>query len=294
MAALASMTGYARAEGVHGGAAWLWEIKSVNGRGLDLRCRLGPGFDRLEPLVRRRAAAALGRGSVSVTLRYTPDPARRTVTVNRDLVQSILDAAKEVAGDAGSNPSLDAVFAIPGVVELKDADEGEGGRDALDAALLAGLDDALAGLQSARREEGARIAVGLEAQLGEMSDLIEQAAAAAAAQPGVIRRRLAERIAEVLEPGSLPEDRLAQEVAMLAQKADVREELDRLGAHAAAAGDLLAGGGAAGRRLDFLSQELAREANTLCAKSADSELTAASLALKTAVDQFREQVQNLE
>jgi uncharacterized protein (TIGR00255 family) len=294
MTALASMTGYARAEGVHDGGAWLWEIKSVNGRGLDVRCRLGPGFDRLEPEVRRRAAAVLARGSVSATLHYTPDPSRRTVTVNRDLVRSILDAAADVAGDAGSNPSLDAVFTIPGVVEVSEAGSSEGARDALDVALLSGLDDALAGLQRARRDEGGRIAAVLEAQIGEMSGLLDRAAAAAAAQPGVIRERLRGRIADVLEPGSVSEDRVAQEVAMLALKADVREELDRLAAHASAAQDFLAGGGAAGRRLDFLSQELAREANTLCAKSADSELTATGLALKTAVDQFREQVQNLE
>lgn len=291
---IASMTGYARAEGGVGTATWVWEVKSVNGRGLDLRCRLGNGFDRLEPAVRERASAALSRGSISVSLTYARSSNTRRVTVNQDLVRQILAAASEVSAGKQSL-SLDSVFAIPGVVEVTDPVESEEERERIDAALIADLDRAFANLNSARRAEGGRLKTVLAAQVDEIVSLAAQAAHSAAAQPAAIRQHVQDRIAALVgENTSLSADRLAQEAALLAIKADVREELDRLTAHAEAGRDLLNGGGAVGRRLDFLAQEFAREANTLCAKSSDGELTRVGLALKAVIDRFREQVQNLE
>jgi len=289
---VASMTGYARAEGSSDAGTWLWEVKCVNGRGLDVRCRLGNGLDRLEPAVRGRAARALDRGTVS--LRYSSNPAHRAVTVNRDLVQQILDVAADVAGDAGAKPSLDAVFAIPGVVEIGAALDDPAARDALDAELMDGLDRALAGLRGSQMAEGARILAVCEGHLDEIEALRIEAQETVEAQPARIRDRLTEKLAAVLAPGAVAEDRLAQEVALLAVKADVREELDRLAVHVEATRELLAGGGTVGRKLDFLSQEFSREANTLCAKSSDTELSRAGLALKAAIDRLREQAQNLE
>ena len=288
------MTGYARSDGMAEGGTWLWEVKSVNGRGLDVRCRLGSRHDRLEPAVRGRVTAAFARGSLSVSLRHAPDPSRRTVVVSQDLVRHILTAAADVAGDNMRLPSLDAVLAIPGVVEIGEAEDDTAARAALDVALLAGLDHTLRDLRAAREAEGTRIAEVCAAHLDEIDALVAAGAARAAAQPQAIRARLAKRLAAVLEPGAVPEDRLAQEVAVLAAKADVREELDRLSTHVGAARELLADGGSIGRKLDFLCQELAREANTLCAKSADSDLTRIGLDFRTVIDRLREQVQNLE
>lgn len=291
---IASMTGYARAEGGVGTATWMWEVKSVNGRGLDVRCRLGPGFDRLEPAVREGASAALSRGSISVALTYARSNSARSVLVNQDLVRQILAAASEVSAGKQSL-SLDSVFAIPGVVEVTDPAESEDERERIDAALIADLDRAFANLNSSRRAEGGRLKAVLVAQVDEIVALGSQAARSAAAQPLAIRQHVQDRIAALVgENTSLSADRLAQEAALLAIKADVREELDRLTAHAEAGRDLLNAGGAVGRRLDFLAQEFAREANTLCAKSSDGELTRVGLALKAVIDRFREQVQNLE
>ena len=291
---IASMTGYARAEGGNAAAAWTWEVKSVNGRGLDVRCRLGNGFDRLEPAVRERASVALSRGSISVSLTYTRSGTARSVKVNQDLVRQIMAAASEVTGGTGTL-SLDSVFAIPGVVEVSEPAESDADRERADTALVADLDRAFANLNASRRAEGARLKTVLAAQVEEIVALAAQAAQSAAAQPQAIRQHVQDRVAALIgENTSLSADRLAQEAALLAIKADVREELDRLTAHAEAGGDLLNAGGAVGRRLDFLAQEFAREANTLCAKSSDAELTRVGLSLKAVIDRFREQVQNLE
>ena len=291
---VASMTGYARSEGGANGATWTWEVKTVNGRGLDLRCRLGNGFDRLEPMVRERASAAISRGSLSVALQHTKAGVARTVTINDELVRRVMAAAAEISGGMGTL-SLDAVFAIPGVVEIGDPAESDAARDAADVAMLKDLDRAFQNLNTARRGEGARLSVILGGQLDEIVALAGEAAHCAAAQPAAIRAHVQERITALIgDSTSLSADRLAQEAALLAIKADVREELDRLSAHAEAGRELLATGGAVGRRLDFLAQEFAREANTLCAKSSDAELTRIGLALKAVIDRFREQVQNLE
>ena len=288
------MTGYARAEGSNDAGTWLWELKSVNGRGLEVRCRLGKGLDRLEPAVRKRVARALDRGSLSVSLQYSSNPALRVVTVNRDLVQHIMDAAIDVAGEAGAKPSLDAVFAIPGVVEIAAALDDPAARDVLDAELLESLDCALVGLRGSQQSEGARILEVCVGHLDEIEALLIEAHEVAEAQPARIRDRLSEKLAALLDRGAVAEDRLAQEVVLLAVKADVCEELDRLAAHVEATRELLAGGGTIGRQLDFFSQEFSREANTLCAKSSDTDLSRAGLALKTVIDRLREHAQNLE
>ncbi len=288
------MTGYGRAEGSADGIAWVWEIKSVNGRGLEVRSRLGNGFEHLEPEVRNRASAVLGRGNVSVSLRLTRAGGDRKVTVNRDLLSQLVEAARELAGD-GPPPSVDALLAVPGVIEMTEPEPSEKDQQDLNAALLADLDRALAALAAARSEEGARMAEVLAAHVDSIAALNEAAGTTASTQPGAIRDKLAERLSSLMEGDAVIDpDRLAQEAALLAVKADVAEELDRLSGHVAGARKLLAEGGLVGRRLDFLSQEFAREANTLCAKSADAELTRLGLELKVVIDRLREQVQNLE
>ena len=288
------MTGYGRAEGSADGIAWVWEIKSVNGRGLEVRSRLGNGFEHLEPEVRNRASAVLGRGNVSVSLRLTRAGGDRKVTVNRDLLSQLVEAARELAGD-GPPPSVDALLAVPGVIEMTEPEPSEKDQQDLNAALLADLDRALAALAAARSEEGARMAEVLAAHVDSIAALNEAAGTTASTQPGAIRDKLAERLSSLMEGDAVIDpDRLAQEAALLAVKADVAEELDRLSGHVVGARKLLAEGGLVGRRLDFLSQEFAREANTLCAKSADAELTRLGLELKVVIDRLREQVQNLE
>lgn len=288
------MTGYGRAEGSADGIAWVWEIKSVNGRGLEVRSRLGNGFEHLEPEVRNRASAVLGRGNVSVSLRLTRAGGDRKVTVNRDLLSQLVEAARELAGD-GPPPSVDALLAVPGVIEMTEPEPSEKDQQDLNAALLADLERALAALAAARSEEGARMAEVLAAHVDSIAALNEAAGTTASTQPGAIRDKLAERLSSLMQGDAVIDpDRLAQEAVLLAVKADVAEELDRLSGHVAGARKLLAEGGLVGRRLDFLSQEFAREANTLCAKSADAELTRLGLELKVVIDRLREQVQNLE
>jgi uncharacterized protein (TIGR00255 family) len=288
------MTGFARADGDEHGIAWAWEVKSVNGRSLDLRLRLAPGFDALEPQLRAALARRFRRGSFTGNLsltRTTPTALR----VNRAALLQLVALADELAGEIeAAPPRIDGLLGLRGVVETV---EGEDAAllDARREALLAGWETALVGLAAARAEEGARLAALAAGQLDETAALVGAAEACAAAQPAAIRDRLRatlETLAD-LAPG-MPEERIAQEAALLAARADVREEIERLRAHIDQARDLLREGEAVGRRLDFLCQELNREANTLCSKSADIELTRVGLALKAVVEQFREQVQNIE
>ncbi len=291
---LASMTGFARAEGDELGIAWAWEIKSVNGRTLDLRLRLAPGFDSLEPQLRAAVAQRFRRGSFSANLsltRTTPAAMR----VNREALAQLVALINELSGEIeAAPPRIDGLLALRGVVETVE-DEDETVLDGRMKALLAGWETALSGLNAARAEEGARLLLLARGQLDEMASLVGAAETCAAAQPAAIRERLLATLATLadLAPG-LPEERVAQEAALLAARADIREELERLRAHIDQAGALLREEEAVGRRLDFLCQELNREANTLCSKSADIELTRIGLALKAVVEQFREQVQNIE
>ena len=294
--ALSSMTGFARASGVVGAYAWAWELKSVNAKGLELRLRLPPGWDAIEVPARSKASEALARGTVYANLTVNRAGAPPVVKVNEPVLAAVLATIREVAHriDAAP-PSLDGILALKGVIEVSEPDEGEEERNAAEAAILKGFSTALAGLSDMRRREGEALQRVLASRLDEIGALSGRAEAAPGRRPDAIKARLAEQIGVLLNASErFDADRLHQEAILIAAKADVREELDRLLAHVAQARHLIDAGGAVGRRLDFLSQELNREANTLCAKSNDKELTNIGLELKTVVEQFREQVQNLE
>jgi uncharacterized protein (TIGR00255 family) len=289
---LASMTGFAHSEGTDAGLGWAWELRSVNGRGLDLRLRLPPGWDALEPPLRDAIGKALKRGNVTANLTAKREAATRLVA-DHAVLDTMLELAMTVhARLPGSEmPRAEALLALPGVLRQATAEEEERPL----AAVQTGFARALDGLIAARLAEGARLEATLAGLLAEIAALCKQAKEQAAGQPEAHRARLTEALKDMLRdnPG-LPDERIAQEVALLATRSDVREELDRLDSHIAAAHDLLAEGGAVGRRLDFLVQEFNREANTLCSKSASAALTATGLRLKAAIEQLREQVQNIE
>jgi uncharacterized protein (TIGR00255 family) len=288
------MTGFARAQGEAPGISWVWEVKSVNGRALDLRLRLAPGFDAAEPELRAALAQRCRRGNFSANLSVTR-VAAPALRVNREALSQLVALINELSGEIeAAPPRLDGLLALRGVVETVE-DEDETVIEARRQAVLEGWTAALDQLVAARADEGARIAALLKSQLGEMATLLEAAESCAATQPAAIRERLRTALASLAElMPSMPEERVAQEVALLATRSDIREEIERLRAHLEQAGELLQQGEAVGRRLDFLCQELNREANTLCSKSADIELTRAGLALKAVIEQFREQVQNIE
>lgn len=294
--ALMSMTGFARTDGAAAGQRWTWELRSVNGKGLDLRLRLPPGLERLEIPVRERAGKRLARGNCAFTLSVHREGAATTLRINEEALAAVVQALKLVAAriDAAP-PTLDGILAIKGVVETAEADDDEAARTAFDAAVLAGFDAALDGLAAARAREGAAIGAVLTQHLAEIQRLARLAEACPARRPEAIRERLAEQVRALMDaaPG-LDSQRLYQEAVLIATRADIREELDRLFAHVGQGRQLLADGGAIGRRFDFLAQEFNREANTLCSKANDRELTAIGLDLKTVVDQLREQIQNIE
>ena len=289
---LQSMTGFATAQGSDGDVGWAWEIRSVNGKGLDVRFRGPPGTESLELPARQLVAANFARGNIQLTLSLKRDRRQGQVAINRPALDEILAITEELRG-SGDPPAIEHILAIRGVVELVDSDEMVG--DDLREAVLATLEEGLAALAEARRREGVDIAGLLRQRLDEIERLTGSARDNPARSADAIRTRLAEQVAALVEASStLDPVRLHQEAAMLATKADISEELDRLVAHVAAARSLLAGGGAIGRRLDFLAQEFNREANTLCSKANDISITATGLDLKATVDQFREQLQNLE
>jgi uncharacterized protein (TIGR00255 family) len=288
---LASMTGFARAEGSDAGLAWVWELRSVNGRGLDLRFRLPSGWDALEPALREAAGKALKRGNVTSNLSIRRENEPRLVPDPAALEQALTLAMDLHARIPGSPvPRAEALLALPGVLRPAQVE------DAVDTAPAAlGFTRALAALVKARQAEGARLQTTLTGLLDEIAALHARAAEEAADQPAAQRGRVMENLTNLLrEAPSLPEDRIAQEVALLAARSDVREELDRLAAHIDAAHALLREATNIGRRFDFLVQEFNREANTLCSKSASVALTATGLKLKATIEQLREQVQNIE
>ena len=293
---LSSMTGFARSQGLSAPYTWAWEVKSVNAKSLDLRLRLPPGWDAIEVPVRARAADKLARGALQAALSIAREGVPPIVRVNEGVLEAVLKAMQSLAGRVVAEPArLDGILGVKGVIEVVDAQEHEDERREAEAAVLAGFESALAGLAQMRRHEGEALGRVLRERLSEVAALIARADAAPGRRPEAIRQRLSEQVAALLDNSTrLDADRLYQEAILLAAKADVREELDRLKAHVEQARKLIAGGGAIGRRLDFLAQELNREANTLCAKSNDVELTNIGLELKTVVEQFREQVQNLE
>jgi len=291
---IASMTGFARTEGDGLGISWVWEIKSVNGKSLDLRLRLAQGFDALEPQLRALLAQRFRRGNFSASLAVTRT-APAVLRVNREALAQLVALMNELAGKIeAAPPRLDGLLALRGVVESVE-EESDTILDERRQAVLNSWATGLDRLALARVEEGARLAVVLRTQLAEIAALVDAATGCAAIQPAAIRERLRTMLVSVADlVPSMLEDRVAQEMALLIARSDVREELERLRAHIDQAADLLLQEAAVGRRLDFLCQELNREANTLCSKSADIELTRVGLALKAAAEQFREQVQNIE
>jgi uncharacterized protein (TIGR00255 family) len=294
--ALTSMTGFARAHGISGSYAWAWELKSVNGKGLDLRLRMPSGWDAIEAPVRARAAERLARGSIQAALTVDRSGVAPVVRINAGVLDAILTTLRQLAPriDAGP-PSLDGLLSLKGVMEVSDLEENEDERRAAETAAIAGFGEAVAALSEMRQSEGAALARILTSRLDEIAALAQRAEQAPGRRVEAIRARLAEQVAALLaQSDRFDPDRLHQEAILLATKADVRDELDRLAAHVAQARQLIGGSGAVGRRLDFLAQELNREANTLCAKANDVELTNIGLELKAAVEQFREQVQNVE
>ena len=291
-----SMTGFAESSGAHEGLRWRWEAKSVNGRGLDIRLRTPPGFESLEQPSRMLVTERFRRGSLQASLTVEQQDNVRGLRVDAAALASAVKIAREIAAETGLEPArIDGLLVLKGVI----VQEEQGLADPLqradrDAAILKSLADALDALCKARANEGTKLQALLTAQINDVERFTNEAAGMAAAQPAALRKRLQDQISDMLAGGSLPEERLAQEAALLASRADIREELDRLHAHVQDARALLAGGENVGRKLDFLAQEFNREANTLCSKSADIAITRTGLALKAVIDQFREQAQNVE
>jgi uncharacterized protein (TIGR00255 family) len=293
MSKLSGMTGFGRSEGNCEDISWTWEIRSVNGKGLEARFRFPAGYERLEAKARELAKARFSRGNIQAGLTLRREKSAEQLRIDTDRLDQLMQAALPYV-DAGraSLPSFDGLLSVRGVLDFEDAPV-ETDQSVEDAAILVSLESALDDLQTARLAEGAALADILSAHVDTIESLTTEAGGTAALRSDAIRDRIAAKFAELL-PEGLPEDRLAIEAAALAIKMDVREELDRLVAHIESARDLLAAGSPTGRKLDFLSQEFNREANTLCSKSSDSTLTRIGLALKNAVDQLREQVQNVE
>ncbi|MGB3720438.1 MAG: YicC family protein [Proteobacteria bacterium] len=293
---LKSMTGFARADGAIGPTRWHWEVRSVNGRGLDLRLKLPSGYESLEPLVREAAAKRLKRGNVAIMLSVKREESIAQVRLNPELLQQVLAAAEQVrAAVGGSNISVDGLLSVKGVLDVVEAEESEEEVEARTQAMMASLEEALAGIEAMRASEGARLRLVLLDLLHEIERCVEAAAASPARSPEVIRARLKEQVARLLETSSaFDETRLHQEAVLLATRADIEEELQRLRAHIAAAREMLDTTEPVGRRLDFLSQEFNREANTLCSKANDREITRLGLELKALIEQMREQIQNIE
>jgi len=294
--ALSSMTGFARSHGTSGPYAFEWELKSVNAKGFDFRMRLPPGWDDVELAARKRATELLSRGTVYANLTVKRSSAASTIRVNPDVLNAVVKIATELAGriDAVA-PSIDGLMAMKGVIEVAEPEADEAEDQAARVAVSAAFEQALASLVEMRKREGATLGDILTQRLNEIETLAAKAEAAPGRKPEAIRARLAEQIATLLDASDrFDSDRLTQEALMIATRADIREELDRIASHVSQARDLIGKGGPIGRRLDFLSQEFNREVNTCCSKSNDLELTNTGLELKNVVEQFREQVQNLE
>jgi uncharacterized protein (TIGR00255 family) len=294
------MTGYARAQGSDERRRWVWEARSVNGRNLEIRCRVPQGFDRLENPARGAIGNRMKRGNVSLTLTIASEQQGKPLRINRALLAELAVLVEEVRkGTGAAAPTADGLLRVRGVIEEEDgAEDSEEALAVLDRALSGTLDEALKALAAARAAEGRALAVVIDRHVGEIEELCKRAADRASAQVGTVRARFESQLAELLERAPpLSEERFAQEVALLVGKADVREELDRLAAHIAQARTLLADArpdNPVGRKFDFLCQEFNREANTLCSKSADIELTRIGIDLKGAIERLREQVQNVE
>ncbi|MBD9493457.1 MULTISPECIES: YicC/YloC family endoribonuclease [unclassified Ensifer] len=293
---LQSMTGFARREGSSGRRRWAWELRSVNGKGLDLRLRLPQGLERFEPEVRKLAAEYFSRGNLQIGLSVSGGEAAVEAVVNQAALTAVLNLRGQLGDLVDPAPlRFDTLLSIRGIVDFREPEESEEERAALDAGILAGLVGALADLRAMREDEGAALCQILLGQVETIERLTATVESDPSRSAAAIADRLAQQVALVMDNGSsLDRDRLHAEVALLATKADLREEIDRLGSHIVAARELLSKGGPVGRKLDFLAQEFNRESNTICSKSNAAAVSAAGIELKVVIDQFREQVQNLE
>lgn len=294
--ALSSMTGFARSHGASGPYTFEWELKSVNAKGFDLRVRLPQGFDEVEAHAKKRAGEVLSRGTIYANLNVKRANAAATVRINEDVLTAVLKVAAQLAGRVDAvAPSIDGLLSIKGVIEVAEPESDEEEDKAARAAVAEAFDKALAELVEMRKREGTSLGQILIQRVDEIEGLAKKAEASPGRKPEAIRARLAEQIATLLDASDrFDADRLTQEALMIATKADIREELDRIASHVAQARELIGKGGPIGRKLDFLAQEFHREVNTCCSKSNDIELTNTGLAMKNVVEQFREQVQNLE
>ena len=292
---LSSMTAFARAEGAHETWQWVWEIKSVNGRGLEQRYRLPPGFDALEPSLRKIVKEKLSRGTVNVSLNLSSDQPALGYRVNEVALETMVEAIEKIRKRMECTPpSPEGVLALRGVLEVDEPLQDEDARAKLMQVIEQSFHSGIDALITSRHNEGALLGEMMDGQLKEVETLRAKAAAHAEASPNGIREKLKRQLAELLDGSAIAEERLAQEAAMLAVKADIREEIDRLDAHISAARALLEREGPVGREFDFLVQEFNREANTLCSKAADMTLKQTGITLKKVIDQMREQVQNIE
>ena len=293
---ISSMTGFARSSGEHQGLFWQWEIKSVNGKALDVRLKLPQGFEALETPLRAALASAFRRGNLQVQLSVSGQLARETVRLNQDILDRLVEAGEALRERIGGEPlRADVLLSIRGVVEVANLPEEEGQAEARQAVMFESFGEALAALAVARREEGERLQAVVLQQVRRIGELAASARANPARSAEAIKARLAEQVSRLMDTGApLDPDRLHQEAVIAATRADIQEELDRLDSHVEAALQLLASHEAIGRKFDFLAQEFNREANTLCSKASDRSLSLIGLDLKTVIDQMREQVQNIE
>lgn len=293
---LQSMTGFARSDGALDGVTWHWELRSVNNRGLDVRLRLPPGFEALESKVRERVANAISRGSVNASLSVTRRTEANEVRINEATLDRMIAIATRLRKELGAEvPRVEALLGLKGVLDVVEESDDAERSAALQTAVLQDLDRAISGLVAARREEGGRLKLVLDRQIADIAGLAGRVEASPARSVEAVRKRLSEQVARIMETGQAFDPvRLHQEAVLLATRADVEEELKRLKAHVDAARGLLGSSSSIGRKLDFLAQELNREANTLTSKAADADIAEAGLALKVVIDQLREQVQNIE
>lgn len=293
---LVSMTGFSRASGAHGSWRWVWELKTVNAKGLDLRVRVPSGFDNVEAQGRAKLGATLARGTCYANLSAQKETTSAQIKINEQALNALRTAIAKLPADAAVGPAtLDGLLNIRGIVEIAEAVDDEALMAEVATAMLASLDEAIAALVTMRKTEGQALKDVLSGKLSSIAKLTQAAETCPGRQPAAVRARLERSIAELAGASpALDPVRLHQEALVMAAKADIREELDRLVAHETAARELLADNAPIGRRLDFLAQELAREANTLCSKSNDTQLTSIGMDLRVQIEQFREQVQNIE
>ncbi len=295
--AVTSMTGFARTADTHEEWSWSWELKSVNAKGLDVRTRLPMGFDGLEVATRGKLSKAFKRGSITAALTLRQSGGATRYQINRLHLDNLVSESKRIAGE---NPDLapasaDGLLGLRGVIEVEDDDAVDQERDGLEGLLVTSLDEAIMMLSKTRAEEGARLGLVLDEFINHLSSLQDEVAKTAELQPDIIKERLKSQIEDLVSDiTALDPTRLEQEAAIIMTKADIREELDRFAAHIASVRELMAEAGPVGRRLDFLCQELNREANTICSKAHDTSVTRLGLDMKATVEQFREQVQNIE